>query len=72
MQTRRLAASFEPLNSSLLLLAPEFYARKATCDLVVLARKFVKVLRSAVPVVFGSALSLATYLTLTFIKFLTP
>jgi len=35
VQTRRLAVSFEPLNSSIPLSAPELYARKATCDPVV-------------------------------------
>jgi len=39
MQTRRLTASFEPVNSSLPLSAPELCARKATCNLVVLVRK---------------------------------
>jgi len=39
VQTRRLAKSFEPLNSSLPLLAPELRPRKATCDPVVLVRK---------------------------------
>jgi len=35
--------SFEPLNSSLPLWAPELHAHKATCDLVVLAQKLPKV-----------------------------
>jgi len=38
-QTRRLAASFEPLNSSLPLSAPELHTHKATCHLVVLAQE---------------------------------
>ena len=38
VQIRRLAASFEPLNSSLPLLVPELHSCKATCDPVVLAR----------------------------------
>jgi len=43
VQTRRLAWSFEPLNSSLpLLVAPELHACKATCDPVVLAWEFLK------------------------------
>jgi len=40
--TRRPAASFEPLNSSLPLSAPELHTRKAMCDLVVLAQKLPK------------------------------
>jgi len=40
VQTRRLAASLKHLNSSLLLSAPEFRLHKATCDSVVLAKKF--------------------------------
>jgi len=43
VQTRRLAASFEPLNSSLPLSAPELRSRKSMCDLVVLAQKSLKV-----------------------------
>ena len=39
VQTRRLATSFEPLNSSLPLSAPELRARKTMCDPVVLARE---------------------------------
>jgi len=39
VQTRRFAAYFKPLNSSLPLLAPELHAHKATCNLVVLACK---------------------------------
>jgi len=35
LQTTRLAESFEPVNSSLPLLAPELRSRKAMCDLVV-------------------------------------
>jgi len=38
MQTRRLAASFEPLNSSLPLSASELCACKVTCDPVVLVQ----------------------------------
>ena len=33
VQTRRLAKSFEPLNSSPLLSVPELCSRKAKCDL---------------------------------------
>jgi len=40
--SRRLAVSFEPLNSSLPLSAPELCMRKAMCDPVVLAQKFPK------------------------------
>jgi len=39
VQTRRLAVSFELLNSSLLLSVPELRSRKATCDPVVLVQK---------------------------------
>jgi len=39
VQTRRLAASFELLNSSLPLSAPELHAHKAMCNPVVLAQK---------------------------------
>jgi len=39
VQIRRLAESFEPLNSFLPLSAPELQVRKATCDTVVLAQK---------------------------------
>jgi len=39
VQTRRFVAFFEPLNSSLPLLAPELHVRKATCDLLVLVQK---------------------------------
>jgi len=42
VQTRRLVASFEPLNSSLPLSVPKLRARKATSDLVVLAQKSLK------------------------------
>jgi len=42
VQTRRLAASFESLNSGLPLSTPELCAHKAMCDPVVLARKSVK------------------------------
>jgi len=45
VQTRRLAVSYEPLNSSPPLLASEFCARKATCDLVVFLRKSPKLAR---------------------------
>ena len=47
VQTRRLvsAASFEPLNSSLPLLALELRMHKAMCDLVVLAGKSPKLAR---------------------------
>jgi len=38
MQTRGLAMSFEPLNSSLLLSAPELRLRKATCDPIFMTR----------------------------------
>jgi len=41
----RLATSFEPLNSSLLLLAPELRVHKATCNPVVLVQKFPKAAR---------------------------
>jgi len=39
VQTRRLAVSFEPLNSPPLFSAPELCSCKATCDPVVLARE---------------------------------
>jgi len=42
VQTRRLVASFEPLNSCLPLSMPELRAHKAMCDPVVLARKSLK------------------------------
>jgi len=42
VQTRRLTTSFEPLNSSLLISAPELRTRKAICDPVVLAQKSLK------------------------------
>jgi len=42
VQTRRLAVPFESLNSSLPLSAPKLRLCKATCDLVVLVRKFPK------------------------------
>jgi len=38
VQATTLAASFELLNSSLLLLAPELWSSKDTCDPVVLAK----------------------------------
>jgi len=42
VQPRRLAMSFEPLNSSLPLSAPELHAGKDTFDLVVLVRESLK------------------------------
>jgi len=42
VETSRLAASFEPLNSSLLLSTPKLRMRKATCNPVDLARKSLK------------------------------
>jgi len=45
VQPRRLAVSFEPLNSSLPLSAPELQAHKATCTPVVLAQEFLKLAR---------------------------
>jgi len=42
VQTRKVAASFEPLNSSLPLSAPGLRVRKATCNPVVLAQKSLK------------------------------
>jgi len=40
VQTTRLAASFEPLNSSLPLSMPELHIRKATYDPAVLVREY--------------------------------
>jgi len=39
VQSKRLPASFEPLNSSLLLSVPELRMRNTTCDPVVLAQE---------------------------------